>query len=371
MKQYDCVVIGSGAMGLASLYHLSNNKMRTLCFEQFSLGHTKGSTHGQTRAFQYGYYEKPFYIPLLKSAQEQWSNLENLSGLSILKTSGKLEIHDNNNVDVSKITSIANQYNIPIEIINDPSKLATRFNYFNFNHNQIGIFEPYSGFLDIEAAQKAFLSGIDDALCHHNVNEIVLNWEIKNNNVILKTNKNEYRSKYLIITPGSWYEIIKYKISNIKLIQKVLCWFNITTKLAAEELASMPVFGFDIGSDFFYGFPPYQNQIKIARHTGGKVIEGPGDLGLEPSSEEMNAIIEFSNKSLNNIELKPEDIKYCLYTQTKDSDFIIDRHPDYDNVAFATGFSGHGYKFAPIVGQALVDLVLKNNPTLTSKFSIR
>lgn len=372
MEQYDCIVIGSGAMGLASQYHLSNNKIRTLSFEQFSLGHAKGSTHGQTRALQYGYYDKPFYIPFLKSAQEQWHTLERLSGLSILKCSGKLEVHDRRNVDIPKITSVAKKYDIPIEIIDDSTRLSTRFKQFNFNANQIGLFEPYSGFLDLDAAQKAFLSQIDDEFCHRKVNETVLDWEVKNKKIILRTNKGHYQSKYLIITPGSWHEIIKYKLENIKLIQKVLCWFNITTKFTLEELKSMPVFAFNMGLDFFYGFPPYENQIKIARHTGGKIIENPENLGLEPSTEEIKAIIEFSNKILNNIELTPEDVKYCLYTQTADTDFIIDKHPDYDNVVFATGFSGHGYKFAPAVGQILVDLLLeRKNHVLLNEFSLK
>ena len=166
MKQYDCIVIGSGAMGLASQYHLSNSKLHTISFEQFSLGHSKGSTHGQTRAFHYGYYDKPFYIPLLKFAQTQWNALEQLSGSSILKCCGKLEVYDKKNIDASNIMSTAKKYDIPLEIINDSVSLAKRFNYFNFLPTQVGLYEPNSGYLDIDVAQKAFLSQIDDDVCH-------------------------------------------------------------------------------------------------------------------------------------------------------------------------------------------------------------
>ena len=133
----------------------------------------------------------------------------------------------------------------------------------------------------------------------------------------------------------------------------------------------MPIFGFNTDTGFFYGFPPYRGQIKIARHTGGDEIKTPTELGLKSSAEEINAITIFSKKNLNGIELKPNNIKHCLYTKTLDSNFIIDRHPKFDNVVFAVGFSGHGYKFTPAIGIALTNLIIGEKNDHIKNFRIQ
>ena len=366
----ECIVIGSGAMGLAAQYQLSQNNIKSLAFEQFAFVHDYGSTHGQTRAIQYGYYDDDDYMSMLMESHAGWDLLARETGKNFLQQVGKLEVYKQGSIAMDDVVKTKERYDLPLEIISDYAELKRRYPFFNFAEDHIAVTDSISGFINIDLAREAFEAAIDENICVRRDNEKVIDWRPEGEKIVVITDQAEYTTNKLIITPGSWYEIIKYKLPNVRIRQKSLCWFDVNVG-SQNDLDNMPVFMYFDGDDLLYGFPPYDGQIKIGKHTGGRIIASPDLLNAEENTEEVAAMTDFADKFLNCVVTEPTHVKNCLYTQTLNSDFIIDKHPEFANVAFAIGFSGHGYKFAPAVGRLLFSLLFGDVDSRVERFCLR
>lgn len=347
-------------MSLMAQYFLNKAGLSTLVIEQYEENHHKGSSHGETRAFHYRYFDRPKYIPYIKCAETLWRQIENESGIPLLNFSGKLEVFDSNLNKHESMSAHYKSHHIAASTL-DNNDLSKQFPLFNFDKDQMGILEKNAGWLDVEGVKKAIAKLLNPKLINRHFNEKVIDWHQKNNNIIVQTTSEKYSAISLIITPGSWFEVIKLDLRKyISRIQKSLCWFKTTDAYAQFDSNSFPVFTFHLSDSMLYGFPSLNHEMKIARHTGGHVIEKPEHLLLKGNEAEEKAIVRFNKQYLNCTEKTTHRIANCLYTMTSDADFIIDRHPDYQNVLFATGFSGHGYKFSPAVGDMLINKLLQH-----------
>lgn len=362
MKNYDLIIIGCGGIGSAALYSAVRAGLKTLCIEQYEQNHNRGGTHGETRAFRKVYYENPLYTPLLHQAYLDWKKLNQQANKILFVENGVLEMcFPNSSVALAAIDS-AKKYRIPLEVLSS-QEIEQRFPGFRVPEGMIGIFQPEAGFLYVDDCLNYFIDHSRSAGANILFNEKVLAWQVTNDHLIqIKTNKNTYQSKFLIVTAGSWASEIFPELNlPLNIVQKKLFWAS--TVDDTYSLNHSPCFAYHLLQGKFYGFPSISGYVKIARHDGGLSLANPEENAIAVNKVEIDSIKKFASEYLTKISLENTKEKNCLYDNTPDMNFIIDVHPKHSQIAFATGLSGHGYKMSNVLGDILVNLIIKReNP---------
>ena len=363
MKQLDVIILGCGAVGSAAAYAASKQGLEVLCIEQFGPCHDKGSSHGETRIFRKAYFDNPEYIPLLHAAYDGWKDLEAKSGKRLFVDEGLLVIGEQDQSFLKTMQDISQQHQLQTDYLS-ANDIKQRFPMFEVMDNMSGVYEPQGGYLLPEAIIETHIDLAKQAGGQFNFNEKVLSYQLEDSGqFLIKTDKNTFQSEKLIIAAGAWSKGGINALDNesngvalpVEIILKSLLWYQVG-KLSAE---SMPCFAYELGDDFFYGFPVINNLIKVARHSGGQLIQNPEAKDDLENLEEEKAIKYFFDAYLHFGE-KPLQLAkqaHCMYTNTQDKNFIVDYHPASKQCAFAAGLSGHGFKMSNVLGECLVKMV--------------
>lgn len=358
MRAYDCVVIGMGAMGGAALYHLAQRGARVLGIEQFDIGHELGSSHGQTRIIRKAYFEHPDYVPLLHRAYELWAQVEAESRRTLFHRTGLLLIGRPDGEVLAGVRRAADEHRLPIERLARADVLR-RFPGFVPADDMEALFEADAGYLRVEDAVRTHVELAVAAGATIETGRPVLDWSADAHGVRVRTAGDEYAASTLVIAGGAWAGRL---LSDLQLpltvLRKVQLWLA-TDDPRYDPAQGCPAFCFDRGDAFFYGFPAIEpGSMKVAEHSGREVVNDPAtvDRALHPRDSER--VLEFAAHHLPGVRSEVTRHSVCMYTMTPDQHFVIDRHPHYDRVVFAAGFSGHGFKFAPILGSVLAELAL-------------
>ena len=374
-QNFDVIVLGVGSMGSASCYELAKKGYNVLGIEQFNLPHEKGSHSGQSRIIRKAYFEHPDYVPLLEKAYKNWDILQSESGHEIFQKTGLLYLGKSNSALLNSVKRSSELYNIPLLNINN-SEISSKYKQFNIPDYFKGLFEPNAGFLTPERAILTYVESAlkKDASIH--LNEKVIDWSQKDGIIEVKTNKNKYYSKKLIITAGAWSEEM---ISNLKprimTTQQLISWV-IPKKWDDFTLGEFPCWTIEDeeSKGLFYGFPILESGhfgapigLKIAHHYPGKEIN-PNKAEREIDINEEKTLTTFLKKFIPNGYSKTHLMKTCLYSNSPDGDFIIDFLDDNKNVIIGSGFSGHGFKFSSVIGEILSDLAISGNTLLPIDF---
>lgn len=356
---YDVIVVGGGSMGTAAAYYLSKQKLRVLVIDQFSIPNLYGSHHGHTRILRLGYGNGGKYVPLAKESLELWRDLERETGKTLYTKTGALSVGypDSNFVKESIDSSI--KYNLEYEKMN-AKMIMERWPGIQIPSHYIGCYDPESGFLFSEECimtykEQSIAQGVT-ILEHDKVNNIV----IEENIVEVTASSGSYTSPKLVITAGAWItELLKDLNLPIQPVRKTIGWFQpMKDNLYSKDF---PVFVFDTESDgHYYGFPDFDDSgVKLGRMDKGYNVD-PNTINREFGSYEDDEgdIRKFLEKYMPEAAGLLLDGKVSMFSNTPDSDFIVDLHPEFSNVVFAGGFSGHGFKFASAIGNILSDLTL-------------
>jgi len=357
---YDVIVIGAGSMGMAAGYFLSKSGKSTLLIDSFNPPHNKGSHHGETRIIRHAYGEGENYVPLALRAQELWNDLEKVSGKQLFLPTGVINVGYEKTDFIQNIISSSKTYSLPLEIL-DSIEVNKRWPGINLPNNYIGCYEPTSGVLKCEECIEAYRE-----LAEQNGATIITNSKVKeimvhdDKRVTIKTEDHTFSANALVVSAGAWSGILLSMLDlNLPLnpIRKTFAWFD--TKDDLYDHKEFPAFSFETSHGHYYGFPSIDGSgLKLGRHDGGDTID-PDEaiLGFGELEEDTTDLKQF----LQHYMPSAQELKFgktCMYTMTPDEDFIIDTHPNYPNVAIASGFSGHGFKFSSVVGQILSDLII-------------
>jgi sarcosine oxidase len=371
MKPYDVAVIGLGSMGSFLAMELAARKALVVGFDQFNPPHHEGSHSGETRVFRTAYYEHPSYTPLAVRSGFLWDRLGHDIGKRLLTRTGLLSMGPEDSEIILGIQESAVLHRIPILRFSS-NEIAKRYPALRPPDNFMGLLEETAGWIDVdvslqETLRRAKLLGADLHL-----ESTVLGWEASNNEVRLKTEFQEFVARQLVITAGPWASLLLRDLNlPLKIRRKILAWFDPLVSEPFRE-GTLPIFAF--APNFFYGFPNIRGKgVKVGLHEGGDTV---ATIPVRPvSAADLEPIVQAAAKFLRGLCDSEEgaadrllQARTCLYTMTPDEHFIIDRHPQFGNVCFATGFSGHGFKFAPVVGEALADLALEGRTELPIGF---
>jgi sarcosine oxidase len=365
MDRVDVVVIGLGAFGSATLYALSQRGRRVVGFDRFEPGHDRGSSHGETRLIRLAYFEDPAYVPLVRRAYEGWAALEAQSGESILIRTGIVEagVADSELVASSIASAVENA--IPHAVLT-PQAANTRFPAFRIPPDWRCVFQPDAGVLQPEKAIGLFLKGAVEqgALVRNNTQVTSIVPDGDGVRVTLAGGE-VVRAAAAVVAAGPWMgDLVPDLRPHLTLTRQVLTWFApADPRLVTPD--RMPAFLFDGGGFVAYGMPDVSGSgVKAAFHDPQGLLDSADDPRPPPAPREIAAIEEVVRALVPAAAGRPTRSTTCIYTRAPDGHFVVGPHPESSRIVIASPCSGHGFKFATVIGEALADLATTGGTSL-------
>ena len=373
MKQFDVAIIGLGSMGSFAALELAKRKLSVIGFDKYSPPHEEGSHGGDTRAFRTVYTEHPNYVPLIKRSLQIWDSLAEEWDLPLLTRSGVISIGDPQSELIKGIIQSASVHNLELQKLNS-IEIHKQFPALKPPEEFIGLIDWEAGLIDVSIAITNALKQARQLGADLRTNQPVLNWTSDKGTIFIDTNQETISAKKLLVTAGALVnEILASLDLPLVIRRQVLAWF----KPYRSELFSpdcLPIFAF--APRGFYGFPDIGGKgVKVAHHERGDRLLGYPVEVLPVDEKDLNPLIndvlKFVPGLINTGQNPFKQIvkaKTCLYVMTPDGHCIIDHDPHNEEIIFATGFSGHGFKFSPVIAEALADLVTAEKTSLPIDF---
>jgi sarcosine oxidase len=367
MKTFDVAVLGLGAIGSAAVYQFAQRKTRVIGIDRYAPPHTLGSTHGATRITREAIGEGEHLTPLARRSHALWRDIEQRTGQSLLSTIGVLILSSPAKTSFTHVENFfgntvaaARQYGIAHEIL-DASSIRARYPQFRVRDDETGFFEPGGGFVRPEGcvAAQLQLAERDGAEIHRN--ERVTELLPGTNDVLIKTDRDSYCAKQVILSAGAWLpEFIDADTARIfRVFRQVMFWF--APRDDSFRPGRFPVFIWELSgrTQAIYGFPDMDGDgVKVAtEHYDAVTTAGSVERAVSPDEAAVmhdNLIAPF----LPQLPAVCPRASSCLYTVTTDFGFVIDRHPRSERVTIASCCSGHGFKHSAAIGEALAEWML-------------
>ncbi|HVR74349.1 MAG TPA: N-methyl-L-tryptophan oxidase [Planctomycetota bacterium] len=365
---HDSIVLGTGGVGSAALFHLARRGVRALGLDRFPPGHDRGSSHGETRIIRQAYFEHPDYVPLLLKAYDLWEALSSRCGRRLFFPVGLLQVGPPGGAVVPGVLESAGRFGLEVEALG-AREAESRFSGFRVPDGMTAVFEPKAGYLLVEECVRAHAAEAVKLGAELRHGETVLDWKREGSGVVVTTDRGKYGAASLIISAGAWSgEILRGLRLGLEVRRKPAFWYR--TRSGAHRAGSgSPTFLYETPAGVFYGFPDVDGGgLKAAEHSGGERVEDPLKVDRSLREPDRVRIEAFLDAHIPGVTRECLRHSVCLYTMSPDEHFIVDRHPAHDRVAFAAGLSGHGFKFAGVLGQALADLVLDGRTALPVAF---
>ncbi|MGN6810491.1 MAG: N-methyl-L-tryptophan oxidase [Thermomicrobiales bacterium] len=354
---YDAIVLGLGAMGSATAYHLARRGTRVLGLDAYPRGHTQGSSHGRSRIIREAYFEAPEYVPLVQRAYHLWRELEAESGQALLTLTGGLNLGAPDSELVTGALASARQHQLPYEYLT-AADVTARFPGFRPPEGAVAVYEPNAGILAPEACVGAHL---DLAMRHGAVlqfNEPVRHWSADGAGVRVDTAQGTYQAARLVIAAGPWSAAVLAGLGLPLTVQRIVNVHFAPAEPDRFAPGRCPIYILSEPEGEYYGFPALPGQgVKFGRHDTGEVCT-PATIRRMVDEGEVAALRAVLDRYLPGAGGDVLWTLTCMYTNTPDRHFILDRHPAHEQVVYGCGFSGHGFKFSSVIGEILADLAL-------------
>jgi sarcosine oxidase len=365
-RHADVIVVGLGAMGSAVCAELAARGASVIAFDSYEPPHPYGSTHGDTRITRIAIGEGPEYVPLVRRSHERWREIEQQTGVRLLTICGGLVLAPAGSRFLAQTRASASEYDVAHETLS-AGEIGERFPMFAIDPQTRGYYEPGAGWVRPEAAVRAQLELARRHGAELRVGEAVERWAPGAADVAVTTASGAYRAEQLVLCAGPWLPGLVPELAHLFAVHRqLLYWFPVRERY--ELLREMPIFVWDFGGDAggfvhldgFYGFP---------------AVDGPtGGVKVATESYEHTALPDGRRHPATRSEiadmyerciaphlpwLGPEVLRTvsCLYTNTRGSRFVIDRHPEHSSVLVVSACSGHGFKHSPAIGEAVAQLV--------------
>lgn len=365
------IVAGVGGMGSATVYELARRGQRVLGLERYAIPHDLGSSHGYSRVIRLAYFEDPAYVPLMRRAYELWRELERVSGESLLRVTGSIDAGPPGDRIFEGSREACEQHRLQHEVLTS-AQLTERFPAYRLPAESMAVLQPEGGFLDPERCIVAYVEAAQSLGAEVRTGEALMEWEADGGGVRVATEQGEYRADRLVITAGAWAgKLVEGLAGSLTPERQVLGWFA-PKRPEWFGPSRLPVFNLTVAEGHFYGLPVYGEPggasgvgvggaqvggFKVGRYHHLEEACDPDTVSREPRAEDEALLRSFVERYFPAGAGATVALKTCLFTNTPDEHFILDRHPDHPEVVFAAGFSGHGFKFASVVGEIMADLV--------------
>ncbi|MCH2212869.1 MAG: N-methyl-L-tryptophan oxidase [Fuerstiella sp.] len=367
MNDVDCLVLGLGAMGSATLYHLARLQQNVVGLEQFETGHGFGSSHGHSRAFRV-FYHDPLYTELAEAALPLWQELQTVSGESLLHLCGFLGYGGPDCTLFEQNLRAIRRSRAEFEQLT-PEDVSSQFPDLQLPKQSMACFTPRAGFLDASRCVRTHLAEARrlGAAVHQQVH--VENVEFTGDRPgIVRTSAGDFRADRLVVTAGPWTADVLSELRLPLTVTRQQKFYFRANSPQSPGPTGLPVY-----ADYdtrFYGFPMHGPGIKVADDTRGDTTHPDRiDRTFERATHE--SLNNWLKALMPKYSFQFHEASTCMYTETPDQDFLIGPHPQHPNILVGGGFSGHGFKFSTLIGLILAQLVVEGStPWPIARFAL-
>jgi sarcosine oxidase len=352
----DIAVIGVGAMGSMALWRLAERGMRVIGFEQFEPAHNRGSSFGESRIIRTAYNEDPRYVPLVRRAFDLWRELESVTNSSLLTVTGILSIGQPEGDIVDGTLLSARTHGLEHTIL-DRERMSRRYPQHRLNPGDIAVYEDAAGILPPEATILAAVQRAESLGARILRNTRVDALRPAGDWVEIASEDSTFRVRHVIVGVGPWLGAFLPELEfPVSVARQVVAWFPVRN-VDDFRNEQFPVFIHDIGGGHSrYGFPTLDSKtVKLAVHHEGDLTTAD-TVDREVHTRDLSPVQEFIEEYLVGVEPRAVHSHVCMYTNTPDHHFLVGSLQDKPWMTVLGGFSGHGFKFAPVIGDAAADL---------------
>jgi sarcosine oxidase len=360
MPAWDVAVVGLGAMGSAALFHLASRGKRVIGIEQFEPGHARGSSHGESRLIRLAYFEHPSYVPLVRLAYRNWRALEDLTGAQVLVTSGILEAGRPGSAIVRGSLQACLDHDLPHQPLT-PAEASRRFPAVRLPPDWEAVFQPDAGILLPELAIRLHVEAARARGAEVRCGSRVLEAAPAAGGVRLRLQDGTpIEAGAVVLAAGPWMGALTPRLApRLQLTRQALVWLE-PAEPELVRLDRLPLFMFDGDDDVIYGVPDFAGTgVKAASHNSCGPIDDPDAPRPDVSQAEVLQVERALRRHLPAAVGRLARTMTCTYTRIArpdDDDFVIGLDPDCPQIVLASPCSGHGFKFASIIGEILADL---------------
>ena len=374
VKKYDVIVLGVGSMGASACYQLSKKGLKVLGIEKHTIPHDKGSYTGKTRIFRKAYFEGKDYVPLLNRTYKNWIELESEHQEKLLEFTGLLYAGLPDSEVLKGVKNSSKAYNIPIKQLTH-KEVKTLYPQFKIPEDFDVLFEQDAGFIYADRAVELLSNKAIALGAEIHENEQFMRWEkSRDGYLVVTTDCGTYFCDKLVFCTGSWSHKLIDTL-NLDITKQILYWAKVKNE-QDYELGKFPCWIIDEPTieGSFYGFPVINdskdellNQVKFGHHVKGVLID-PENYGQAVNHEVDNPTVAMIADYFSKFTYTSMQTRSCMYSNSKDSDFYVDFLDHEKRVVLAAGFSGHGFKFVPVIGEIITSLITKGSTPFNIEF---
>jgi sarcosine oxidase len=363
VRAFDAVVIGLGAMGSATVYHLARSGRRVLGLDMFPPGHVWGSSHGQHRMIRRSSYRRS-HEPLIARAFELWPALEDESHRAIMHLFGEVALGypraGGRYLDIDLDPTLGGYR----EVL-DETALRTHFPGFRLYEGMTATFERTAGILRPEVAIAAHLAVAERHGAVVRRPEEVVRWTVDGEGVVVETMAERYRAARLVVTTGPWAEELLAGLGLPLQVERIVnAYFAPERPDLWRQERGAPDFLLSVPEGSYYGMPDIGGVgLKIGRHENGEPTTAR-TIRREVAATEVQMLRDVLDRYMPGAGGAVRQTLTCMYTMTPDDDYIVERHPEYAQVVYGCGFSGTGFKFSCVIGELLAKLACAEVTTI-------
>ncbi|MEO5817300.1 MAG: N-methyl-L-tryptophan oxidase [Gemmatimonadaceae bacterium] len=357
---HDVLVVGLGAMGSAALYHLASRGSRVIGVDSFDPPHSLGSTHGRSRIIREAYFEHPSYVPLVRRAYENWAALERASGETLFTRTGGLMMGPPECALIAGTLDSVSTHGIDIETLS-AAQIVERFPAFRPASEMIGVFERNAGMLFPEACVRAYLRLAAEAGADVRTGTRVTSLSRDNGVVTAETNHGAITARRVIVAAGAWSRALMSTLGidvPLTVERQTMHWLE-----PADGSESLGPDRFPIAiiehapTRMFYVMPDLGDGVKAAIHYEGALTTAD-TVEREVTERDTRPVLELARRFVPSAAGRIRESAVCMYTNTPDLDFIVDTVHGMPEVVLVSACSGHGFKFASAIGEAVAEMSL-------------
>jgi len=364
VSTFDVIVAGVGAMGSQACWHLARRGQRVLGLDRYDIPNSMGSSHGVHRIIRLAYFEHPSYVPILRRAYALWRETEQLAGEQLLYVTGSLDIGREGSPVIAGSLESCRRHALPHEVL-PATEVNARHPGYRLPEGFEAVYQPDGGFVAAERSVVAAARLAMDAGAVLRAREAVHGFEVlpRGQGVEVRTDRGVYRARRLVMAAGAW---IGEHVPALKPVavpeRQTLGWFQ-PKRPDLFRLGAFPVSNLKSDVGHFYQFPVWGVPgFKIGLYHHLKE-QGPADaLSREPNANDEAALRRGLEAFFPDADGDVLALRTCLFTNTPDEHFVIDRLPDAPEVVVASPCSGHGFKFSSAIGEILADLAMDRAP---------
>ncbi|MBC7506305.1 MAG: N-methyl-L-tryptophan oxidase [Sandarakinorhabdus sp.] len=350
-------------MGSAAAWALARRGVRVLGLGRFDIPNTMGSSHGISRIIRLPYYEDPAYVPLLRRAYELWREIEAASGRELLVTTGSIDAGFADGELFNGALNSARLHDLSHEVLTG-EQVNARWPGYALPPRHRAVFQKDGGLI---ASERAITAHVEAAQAHGaqiHAREPVLEWFADGNGVRVTTPQGVYHAARLVLATGAWMGEMTAPLAGKAVSERqVLAWLQ-PQRPELFRTDTFPVFNLEVGEGRYYGFPVYEIPgFKFGRYHHLGQTGAADALDRTPDAADEALLRAFGSRYFPQGCGPTMGLRVCAFTNTADEHFILDHHPAHPNVVLASPCSGHGYKFASVIGEIIADLASGDGTT--------